>query len=274
MRRLSIGDLWSQNIWLLMPWWSAWGAWLGLSFGYSPQLHDFQQLEEMDKLIRLQISRPLWRWEGGLAWFRDQRYIGVTFWGSSHGEKIQVDFRGLAILSDNMVIPKLWKTKMQPMSINFMLKPENALKMREYVGYFRHQNHQPWNGPEETLVRQIILSSIADLLKHLEVYEKFDQMETATSSSSFKIRKKKTNQSSWSVFCIKKNLYLGLTKGILTCNFIYLEVSMRWVIYLFVPNHFLSLYWSQDYRKNGQKGQTWEISIHLVQRTWFLVKHG
>ena len=68
--------------------------------------------------------------------------------------------------------------------INFMLKPENALKNAEYVGYSTPNLPAKEMLPEETKEDKSFYPD-ADTMKHLEVYEKFDHKWTGKYSDLF-----------------------------------------------------------------------------------------
>ena len=92
--------------------------------------------------------------------------IGVTFSGEASqmlekNENLRyvVPTEASNLWFDNMVIPKTVKNQDAAYAfINFMLKPENALKNAEYVGLFKHQTCQLRNCSQRRKRRQGLLS--------------------------------------------------------------------------------------------------------------------
>ena len=86
---------------------------------------------------------------------------------------------------DNMVIPKTVKNQDAAYAfINFMLKPENALKNAEYIGYSTPNLPAKEMLPEEKKEDKAFYPD-AETMKHLEVYEKFDHKWTGKYSDLF-----------------------------------------------------------------------------------------
>jgi len=118
--------------------------------------------------------------------------IGVTFSGEASqmleknpNLKYVVPTEASNLWFDNMVIPKTVKNQDAAYAfINFMLKPENALKNAEYVGYSTPNNAAKEMLPEETKEDKSFYPD-ADTMKHLEVYEKFDHKWTGIYSDLF-----------------------------------------------------------------------------------------
>jgi len=118
--------------------------------------------------------------------------IGVTFSGEASqmleknpNLKYVVPTEASNLWFDNMVIPKTVKNEDAAYAfINFMLKPENALKNAEYVGYSTPNNAAKEMLPEETKEDKSFYPD-ADTMKHLEVYEKFDHKWTGIYSDLF-----------------------------------------------------------------------------------------
>ena len=85
-----------------------------------------------------------------------------------------------------MVIPKTVKNQDAAYAfINFMLKPENALKNAEYVGYATPNLTRLRNCSQRRLEEDKSFYPDADTMKHLEVYEKFDHKWTGKYSDLF-----------------------------------------------------------------------------------------
>lgn len=74
--------------------------------------------------------------------------------------------------------------KMSPFHCDYALKPENALKNAEYVGYATPNNAAKEMLPEETKEDKSFYPD-ADTMKNLEVYEKFDRQWTGIYSDLF-----------------------------------------------------------------------------------------
>ena len=118
--------------------------------------------------------------------------IGVTFSGEASqmleknpNLKYVVPTEASNLWFDNMVIPKTVKNQDAAYAfINFMLKPENALKNAEYVGYATPNNTAKELLPEETKEDKSFYPD-ADTMKNLEVYEKFDHKWTGKYSDLF-----------------------------------------------------------------------------------------
>ena len=119
---------------------------LGLnSLGYSLNSKDPQQLEEtVDKLYKLTPNiKAIVADEMKGYMIQNNAAIGVTFSGEASqmlekNENLRyvVPTEASNLWFDNMVIPKTVKNQDAAYAfINFMLKPDNALKNAEYVGY-------------------------------------------------------------------------------------------------------------------------------------------
>lgn len=74
--------------------------------------------------------------------------------------------------------------KMLPFHCDYALKPENALKNAEYVGYATPNNAAKGMPPEEAKENKSF-NLDTDTMKHLEVYEKFDHKWTVIYSDLF-----------------------------------------------------------------------------------------
>ena len=167
---------------------------LGLnSLGYSLNSKDPQQLEEtVDKLYKLTPNiKAIVADEMKGYMIQNNAAIGVTFSGkparcwrkilTSH----VVPTEASNLWFDNMVIPKNRENQDAAYAfINFMLKPENALKNAEYVGYSTPNLPAKEMLPEETREDKSFYPD-ADTMKHLEVYEKFDHKWTGKYSDLF-----------------------------------------------------------------------------------------
>ena len=168
---------------------------LGLnSLGYSLNSKDPEQLEEtVDKLYKLTPNiKAIVADEMKGYMIQNNAPIGVTFSGEASqmleknpNLKYVVPTEASNLWFDNMVIPKTVKNQDAAYAfINFMLKPENALKNAEYVGYSTPNNAAKEMLPEETKEDKSFYPD-ADTMKHLEVYEKFDHKWTGIYSDLF-----------------------------------------------------------------------------------------
>ena len=168
---------------------------LGLnSLGYSLNSKDPQQLEEtVDKLYKLTPNiKAIVADEMKGYMIQNNAAIGVTFSGEASqmleknpNLKYVVPTEASNLWFDNMVIPKTVKNQDAAYAfINFMLKPENALKNAEYVGYATPNTAAKEMLPEETKEDKSYHPD-ADTMKHLEVYEKFDHKWTGIYSHLF-----------------------------------------------------------------------------------------
>ena len=168
---------------------------LGLnSLGYSLNSKDPQQLEEtVDKLYKLTPNiKAIVADEMKGYMIQNNAAIGVTFSGEASqmleknpNLKYVVPTEASNLWFDNMVIPKTVKNQDAAYAfINFMLKPENALKNAEYVGYATPNNTAKELLPEETKEDKSFYPD-ADTMKNLEVYEKFDHKWTGKYSDLF-----------------------------------------------------------------------------------------
>ncbi len=124
-----------------------WGAWcwdLGLTRGFTASTQGSSALERDSSINWLQISRLAD--EMKVYMIQNNAAIGVTFsgklgrcWRKIPTSVCRSDW-GQPVWFDNMVIPKTVKNQDTAMYlINFMLKPENALKNTEYTGCANHQ---------------------------------------------------------------------------------------------------------------------------------------
>ena len=168
---------------------------LGLnSLGYSLNSKDPQQLEEtVDKLYKLTPNiKSIVADEMKGYMIQNNAAIGVTFSGEASqmleknpNLKYVVPTEASNLWFDNMVIPKTVKNQDAAYAfINFMLKPENALKNAEYVGYSTPNLPAKEMLLEETREDKSFYPD-ADTMKHLEVYEKFDHKWTGKYSDLF-----------------------------------------------------------------------------------------
>ena len=168
---------------------------LGLnSLGYSLNSKDPQQLSQtVDKLYEVTPNiKAVVADEMKGYMIQNNAAIGVTFSGEASqmleknpNLKYVVPTEASNLWFDNMVIPKTVKNQDAAYAfINFMLKPENALKNAEYVGYSTPNNAAKEMLPEETKEDKSFYPD-ADTMKHLEVYEKFDHKWTGIYSDLF-----------------------------------------------------------------------------------------
>ena len=168
---------------------------LGLnSLGYSLNSKDPQQLEEtVNKLYKLTPNiKAIVADEMKGYMIQNNAAIGVTFSGEASqmleknpNLKYVVPTEASNLWFDNMVIPKTVKNQDVAYAfINFMLKPENALKNAEYVGYSTPNLPAKEMLPEETREDKSFYPDAATM-KHLEVYEKFDHKWTGKYSDFF-----------------------------------------------------------------------------------------
>ncbi|MDS9117843.1 extracellular solute-binding protein, partial [Streptococcus pneumoniae] len=168
---------------------------LGLnSLGYSLNSKDPQQLEEtVDKLYKLTPNiKAIVADEMKGYMIQNNAAIGVTFSGEASqmlekNENLRyvVPTEASNLWFDNMVIPKTVKNQDAAYAfINFMLKPENALKNAEYVGYSTPNLPAKELLPEETKEDKAFYPD-AETMKHLEIYEKFDHKWTRKYSDLF-----------------------------------------------------------------------------------------
>lgn len=168
---------------------------LGLnSLGYSLNSKDTQQLEEtVDKLYKLTPNiKAIVADEMKGYMIQNNAAIGVTFSGEASqmlekNENLRyvVPTEASNLWFDNMVIPKTVKNQDAAYAfINFMLKPENALKNAEYVGYSTPNLPAKELLPEEKKEDKAFYPD-AETMKHLEVYEKFDHKWTGKYSDLF-----------------------------------------------------------------------------------------
>ena len=168
---------------------------LGLnSLGYSLNSKDSQQLEEtVDKLYKLTPNiKAIVADEMKGYMIQNNAAIGVTFSGEASqmlekNENLRyvVPTEASNLWFDNMVIPKTVKNQDVAYAfINFMLKPENALKNAEYVGYSTPNLPAKELLPEEKKEDKAFYPD-AETMKHLEVYEKFDHKWTGKYSDLF-----------------------------------------------------------------------------------------
>ena len=168
---------------------------LGLnSLGYSLNSKDPQQLEEtVDKLYKLTPNiKAIVADEMKGYMIQNNAAIGVTFSGkparcwrkiltSSMSFRLRPAISGLI----TWLFQKTVKNQDAAYAfINFMLKPENALKNAEYVGYSTPNLPAKEMLPEETREDKSFYPD-ADTMKHLEVYEKFDHKWTGKYSDLF-----------------------------------------------------------------------------------------
>lgn len=158
---------------------------LGLnSLGYSLNSKNRDQLQEaVDKLYKLTPNIKAIvadEMKGYMA--QGDATIGVSFSGEARqmldkNEDLRyvVPSEASNLWFDNMVIPKTVKNVDAAYQfINFMLRPENALKNAEYVGYATP------NIPAKEMLPKEIQEDKAfypddETMKHLEVYESLDQ---------------------------------------------------------------------------------------------------
>ena len=168
---------------------------LGLnSLGYSLNSKDTQQLEEtVDKLYKLTPNiKAIVADEMKGYMIQNNAAIGVTFSGEASqmlekNENLRyvVPTEASNLWFDNMVIPKTVKNQDAAYAfINFMLKPENALKNAEYVGYSTPNLPAKELLPEEKKEDKAFYPD-PETMKHLEVYEKFDHKWTGKYSDLF-----------------------------------------------------------------------------------------
>jgi len=168
---------------------------LGLnSLGYSLNSKDPEQLSQtVDKLYELTPNiKAIVADEMKGYMIQNNAAIGVTFSGEASqmleknpNLKYVVPTEASNLWFDNMVIPKTVKNQDAAYAfINFMLKPENALKNAEYVGYSTPNTAAKEMLPEETREDKSFYPD-ADTMKHLEVYEKFDHKWTGIYSDLF-----------------------------------------------------------------------------------------
>ena len=168
---------------------------LGLnSLGYSLNSKDPQQLEEtVDNLYKLTPNiKAIVADEMKGYMIQNNAAIGVTFSGEASqmlekNENLRyvVPTEASNLWFDNMVIPKTVKNQDAAYAfINFMLKPENALKNAEYVGYSTPNLPAKELLPEEKKEDKAFYPD-AETMKHLEVYEKFDHKWTGKYSDLF-----------------------------------------------------------------------------------------
>ena len=164
------------------------------SLGYSLNSKDPQQLQEsVDKLYTLMPNiKALVADEMKGYMIQNNAAIGVTFSGEASqmlekNENLRyvVPTEASNLWFDNMVIPKTVKNQDAAYAfINFMLKPENALKNAEYVGYSTPNLPAKELLPEEKKEDKAFYPD-AETMKHLEVYEKFDHKWTGKYSDLF-----------------------------------------------------------------------------------------
>ena len=169
---------------------------LGLnSLGYSLNSKNTQQLEEtVDKLYKLTPNiKAIVADEMKGYMIQNNAAIGVTFsgeaakcWRKMKNLRYVVPTEASNLWFDNMVIPKTVKNQDAAYAfINFMLKPENALKNAEYVGLLQHQTYQLRNCSQRRKKKINPSIQMLKTMKHLEVYEKFDHKWTGKYSDLF-----------------------------------------------------------------------------------------
>lgn len=153
------------------------------SLGYSLNSKSPEQLQEaVDKLYKLTPNiKAIVADEMKGYMIQGDAAIGVSFSGEARqmldgNDKLHyvVPTEASNLWFDNMVIPKTVKNVDAAYQfINFMLRPENALKNAEYVGYSTPNMPAKAMLPKEVQEDKAFYPD-AETMKHLEVYESLD----------------------------------------------------------------------------------------------------